>query len=217
MYNVEIIWGKRASLAVSEEVDEALTQTCKCFLLFWLKNMLIDHVSEITLSFVFSIRITWCSRGNFSFVFAELMRTSACAENENSKKLFPGVSSGGLYPENKMYRLKRSIALPSLQPLAVGSAGARLSKVPKVFGCVLRHNSLCVFKTKVSRDTKLCSYFCFYSLYNRWKDQLYRISKSEFYEWLFGPENSSDFRETGPWSDAILFYPVRRSIGIWWK
>ena len=165
-----------------------------CSLITWVKS----------LCFVFSIRITWFSRGNFSFVSAELMRTSARAENESSKKLFPGVSSRGLYRENKMYKLKRSIALPSLQPLAVGSAGARLSKVPKVFGCVLRDNSLCVFKTKVSRDTKLCSYFCFYSPYNTWKDQLYRISKSEFYEWLFGPENSSGFRGTAPWSDAIL-------------
>ena len=31
------------------------------------------------------------------------------------------------------------------------------------FGC---HNSLCIFKTKASRGTKLCSYFDFYSLYN---------------------------------------------------
>ena len=41
------------------------------------------------------------------------------------------------------------------------------------FGC---HNSLCIFKTKASRGTKLCSYF--YSLYNILKDQLYRISRS---------------------------------------
>ena len=40
------------------------------------------------------------------------------------------------------------------------------------------HNSLCVFKTKGSRGTKLCSYFYFHSLYNIWKDQLYRISRS---------------------------------------
>ena len=31
------------------------------------------------------------------------------------------------------------------------------------FGC---HNTLCIFKTKASRGTKLCSYFYFYSLYN---------------------------------------------------
>ena len=49
-----------------------------------------------------------------------------------------------------------------------------------------RHNSLCIFKTKVSRATKICIYFNFYSLYKIWKDQLYRISGSEFYEWLFG-------------------------------
>ena len=57
-------------------------------------------------------------------------------------------------------------------------------------------NSLCIFQTKVSRTTKFCSYFGFYSLYNTWKDQLYRISGSEFYEWLFGPEKFRDFRES---------------------
>ena len=54
-----------------------------------------------------------------------------------------------------------------------------------------RHNSLCIFKTKASRGTKPCSYFYFYSLYNIWKDQLYTISRSQFYKWLFGPEKSS--------------------------
>ena len=40
-------------------------------------------------------------------------------------------------------------------------SGARFSKVPRLFG---RNNSLCIIKTKESRDTKLCSYFDFYSL-----------------------------------------------------
>ena len=48
-------------------------------------------------------------------------------------------------------------------------------------------NSLCIFKTMVFRVTQLGSYFNFYSLYNIWKDQLYRISRLKFYEWLFGP------------------------------
>ena len=49
------------------------------------------------------------------------------------------------------------------------------------------HNSLCIFKTKASGGTKLCSYFYLYSLSKVWKDQLCR-SRAEFYEWLFGPE-----------------------------
>ena len=48
------------------------------------------------------------------------------------------------------------------------------------------HNSLCIFKTRACWGTKLCSYCYFYSLYDIWKDQLYRISRPEFYEWLFG-------------------------------
>ena len=62
------------------------------------------------------------------------------------------------------------------------------------FGC---HNSLCIFKTKASQGTKLCSYFDFYPLYNIWKDQLYRISRSQFYEWLFGPEKFSGLSRNG--------------------
>ena len=30
------------------------------------------------------------------------------------------------------------------------------------------------------------------------KDQLYRISRSEFYEWLFGPEKFSGLSRNGP-------------------
>jgi len=55
-----------------------------------------------------------------------------------------------------------------------------------------------MFKAKASRGTKRCSYFNFYPLYNIRKDQLYRISGSQFYERLFAPESFWDFRETGP-------------------
>ena len=63
-------------------------------------------------------------------------------------------------------------------------SGACFSNVPKLFRW---HKSLCIFKMKVSRVTKICSYLSVYSLYNIWKDQLYRISGSEFYEWVFRP------------------------------
>ena len=60
------------------------------------------------------------------------------------------------------------------------------------------HNSLCIFRTKVSRGTKLRSYFNYYPLYNIWEDQLHRISGSEFYKWLFGPEKFSGLSRNGP-------------------
>ena len=60
------------------------------------------------------------------------------------------------------------------------------------------HNSPCIFKTKASRGPNLGSYFYFYPLYNIWKDQLYRISSSEFYEWLFGPGKFSGLSRNGP-------------------
>ena len=61
--------------------------------------------------------------------------------------------------------------------------GVGFSKVPKLFGW---HNSLCTLKAKASRGTKLCHYCNFYSLNNIWKNQLYRISGLQFYEWLLG-------------------------------
>ena len=67
------------------------------------------------------------------------------------------------------------------------------------------HNFLCIFKTKASRITKLYSYFNFPPLCNTWKDQLYRINRSEFYEWVFGPEKSSGLsRNANPWTGHNL-------------
>ena len=51
------------------------------------------------------------------------------------------------------------------------------SKVPRHFGW---HNTPCIFKTKASRGTKLCSHFNFYSIYNTWKNQLFRILQMAF-------------------------------------
>ena len=81
--------------------------------------------------------------------------------------------------------------------------GACFSKVPKVFGRILGHNSLCIFKMKVSWGTKLCSYCNFLSLYNISKDQLNRISGSEFYEWLFGPEKFSELSRKEPQAPVV--------------
>ena len=51
---------------------------------------------------------------------------------------------------------------------------------------------------KVSGGTKYCSYINFYSLYNIWKDQLYRMSGSDFSEWFFGPEKFSGLSRNRP-------------------
>ena len=71
------------------------------------------------------------------------------------------------------------------------------------------HDSLSIFKPKASRGTKLYSYFNFYSFYNISKDQLYRISGSEFQKWLFGHETLSRLSRNGPQkrSARLIFYP----------
>ena len=74
------------------------------------------------------------------------------------------------------------------------------------------YKTLCIFKTKVPRATKLCSYFTFCPLYNIWNDQLSRISGSKFYEWLFGPESFWDFREMVPASQTHFRLCVETQI-----
>ena len=118
------------------------------------------------------------------------MLTSARAENESSKKLFPGVSSRGLYWENKMYKLKRSIALPSLQTLAVGSAGARF---PKVFGRVFGENSLC--------------YFCFYSFTTHEKTSFTELASQSLTNGFSGPKILRTFEKRAPGQMRLYCIP----------
>ena len=76
-----------------------------------------------------------------------------------------------------------------------------------------RNNSPCIFKTKASRITKPYSHINFPPLCNIWKDQLYRISRSEFYEWLFGPKKFSGLREKGLRLDGICLLSTRACYG----
>lgn len=48
-------------------------------------------------------------------------------------------------------------------------------------------------------------YFNFHSLYKTWKHQSYRISGSEYYEWLFGPANYSRLLRSGPHTLSSYF------------
>ena len=74
--------------------------------------------------------------------------------------------------------------------------GNYFSKVLKLFGCISGDIILCVFKTKASRSMQLYSYF--YSVLQHMKDKRYRINRSEFYVWLFGPEKFSGLSRNGP-------------------
>ena len=109
----------------------------------------------------------------------------------------------------------------SLQPLnwwvTMQTRGLFLES-PETFRVDFRwHNSLCIFKTKVSRGTKLSSYFDFYSLYNIWKYQLHRKSESEFYEWLFGPEKPLGLSRNGPqfWQWVSVLWQTMKSKHGW--
>ena len=60
-------------------------------------------------------------------------------------------------------------------------------------------NSLCIFNTKASWGTTLCSYFNFYSLYNIWKDI-----------WFLG--NRGRFKQTEPESTVRTLQYLTHSV-----
>jgi len=114
--------------------------------------------------------------------------------NRNSSHFSPldtdSLALTSLWIQESEYGMNINI-FPFMGRIFNNSRGLFL-KSPETFRAYFGwHNSLCIFKTKASRGTKLCSCFCFYSLYNIWKDQLYRISRSYFYKWLFGPATFS--------------------------
>ena len=76
------------------------------------------------------------------------------------------------------------------------------------------HNSLCIFKTKASRGRKLCSYFTFYSLYNIWKDQLFRIGRLEFNEWLSSSKSFRTYEKPRRINYGEIVYLLRESTYI---
>ena len=76
--------------------------------------------------------------------------------------------------------------------------GTHFSKVPKLFGGISVDIVLIVSSKRRLLEARNCSYFNLCSLYNIWKDQLYIISGSELYEWLFGPEKFSGLSRNRP-------------------
>ena len=78
-----------------------------------------------------------------------------------------------------------SCNLPNPSSLSLTIPGTCFSKVLKLFGSISGDIVLFVSsKRRCLKAKKLCTYFNFYSFYNI-RDQLYRTSGLEFYEWLF--------------------------------
>ena len=69
--------------------------------------------------------------------------------------------------------------------------GARFSKVPKLFWRILGDIILLGSSKRRRLEERNFAVILIYSLYNIRKYQPNRISGSEFYEWLFGPEKFS--------------------------
>ena len=74
--------------------------------------------------------------------------------------------------------------------------GARFSKVPKIFGCISGDNSLCIFKAKASRGTKL-SHFNFPFFKRNEKNSFPESTDRRFTIGYSGPKSPWDFRGTG--------------------
>ena len=87
------------------------------------------------------------------------------------------------------------------------NSGARFSKVPKFFGQISGDIILLVSSKQWRLEAQD------YSLYKIWKDQLHRISESEFYKWLFGPVKFSGFSRNVPqdWFLETHIYQVTKA------
>ena len=87
---------------------------------------------------------------------------------------------------------------------AIHRYGTRFSKVPTLFGRISGDIVVSVSskpRCLKARNFALILIFIAFATYekpNFTEAQLYRISGSQFYEWLFGPEESSGLPRNGP-------------------
>ena len=109
-------------------------------------------------------------------------------EKKDSEKFSSLVKGDSFLYENNQnsFRAKMAQNLPEKLCLCE----ARFSKVPK------RNNNsniviIIIIIIIIIINNNNNTGFLSYSLYNIWKDPLYRMSGSEFYEWLFGPDTFS--------------------------
>mgnify|MGYP000724819113 CR=1 FL=1 len=80
------------------------------------------------------------------------------------------------------------------------SSGACFSKVPKLLGLISGDIIPFVSAQRRRFEARNFAVFIFIPFTTYEKDQLYRISRLEFYEWLFGPEKLSGLSSNGPLS-----------------
>ena len=96
-----------------------------------------------------------------------------------------------------------------------GIERTRFSKLPN-FGCHI--NFLRTLITKTFPDMKFCNKFAVSYVEVIEKDNLLRISGSQFLKWLVGPEKFTDFRETGRIGGrrvlSSLCHPSSRYINV---
>ena len=79
------------------------------------------------------------------------------------------------------------------------NSGARFSNAPRLVERILGDITPFVSSKRRRLEARNFSvYFNFHSLYKTWKHQSYKISGSEYYEWLFGPVNFSGLSRNGP-------------------
>ena len=107
-----------------------------------------------------------------------------------------------------IFRRKLSHSYSGIRPIGRYSPfeqlgpGACFSKVPKLFGHI--SSGVIVFVSSKRRCLEARNFaviIIHIPFYNIWKDQLHRISGSECYECLFGPETFSGLSRNGPLVD----------------
>ena len=88
----------------------------------------------------------------------------------------------------------------------LSTTGACISKIPKLFGRILCDIVLFVCSQGRRLDARNFAVILFFTPFKTLKDQLYRVSRSEFYEWPFGPEKFSELSRNVPLNSVCFSF-----------
>ena len=128
------------------------------------------------------------------------------------KQVFSYVEKGIKIKITAKFRASRTIVLKIqrelCRPKSFGTSRNRslrpVSRKSRTFRVHFGwHSSLCIFKTKASQGTKLCSYFNFSPFTTYEKTSFTEWASRSFRNGFPGPKSSRDFRETGHWLGSL--------------
>ena len=108
-------------------------------------------------------------------------------------------------PGNEVVQIQYNLVTKqSFEGCLIKGLGARFSKVPRLFGRISGDIILFVSSKRRRLEARNIAVILIFIPFTTYKKQLYRISRSEFYKCLFGPEKFEGLSTNGPlvWKDT---------------